>query len=56
LLTRHLVAIAREAGLTELTAEVLPDNTAMRRVFDKWGFRPIARRDPTTIHLALKLV
>src|SRR6478735_916492 len=33
LLMRHLIALAREAGLTQLSAEVLPENGAMRRVF-----------------------
>ncbi|UQD68834.1 GNAT family N-acetyltransferase [Bradyrhizobium japonicum] len=55
LLTRHLIAIAREAGLTELTAEVLPENTAMRHVFDKFGFKPATTREPGAIHMALKL-
>ncbi len=55
LLTRHLITLAREAGLTELIAEVLPENASMRRVFDKWGFKSAARRDPSTIHLVLKL-
>ncbi|WGD54680.1 GNAT family N-acetyltransferase [Bradyrhizobium sp. CB1650] len=55
MLARHLVALAREAGLNELTAEVLPENTAMRRVFDKLGFGPASTRDPQTIHLVLKL-
>jgi RimJ/RimL family protein N-acetyltransferase len=54
-LARHLVALAREAGLTELTAEMLSENAAMRRVFDKLGFRPAARQDPQTVHLVLKL-
>ncbi|OAF11859.1 GCN5 family acetyltransferase [Bradyrhizobium centrolobii] len=55
ILARHLIALAREAGLDELTAEVLPENAAMRRVFDKLGFRPTAKQDPQTIHLVLKL-
>ncbi|UQE03000.1 GNAT family N-acetyltransferase [Bradyrhizobium japonicum] len=55
LLTRHLIAIAREAGLTELTAEVLPENAAMLRVFDKFGFKPATIREPGVIHMALKL-
>ena len=53
---RHLIALARDAGLKELTAEVLPENTAMRRVFDKFGFRPAAKRDPQTVSLILKLI
>jgi RimJ/RimL family protein N-acetyltransferase len=55
ILMRHLVKFANEAGLQELTAEVLPENAAMRKVFEKFGFRPAARRDPQTLHLVLKL-
>ena len=55
LLLRHLVKIASAAGLNELTAEVLPENTAMKKVFEKFGFRPAPRRDPQTLHLVLKL-
>ena len=55
ILMRHLVAIAREAGLQELTAEVLPENAGMLKVFRKFGFEPAPRRDPQTVHLALKL-
>jgi len=40
---RHLVKIAAKAGLPELTAEVLPENTAMLTVFGKFGFEPAAR-------------
>ena len=55
-LMRHLAGIARDAGLTELTAEVLPENTAMRKVFSKFGFRPGPRPDPQIIHLVMHLV
>ncbi len=55
ILMRHLVKIAGEAGLQELTAEVLPENTAMRKVFGKFGFKPAARRDPQIVHLVLRL-
>jgi GNAT superfamily N-acetyltransferase len=55
LLMRHLIKIASAAGLNELTAEVLPENAAMLRVFGKFGFRPAPHRDPQTIHLVLKL-
>ena len=27
----------------------------MRKVFEKFGFKPAAHRDPQTIHLVLKL-
>jgi RimJ/RimL family protein N-acetyltransferase len=55
ILMRHLVTIARDSALTELTAEILPENTAMLKVFGKFGFRPAARRDPQAVHLELKL-
>ncbi|HYW64293.1 MAG TPA: GNAT family N-acetyltransferase [Bradyrhizobium sp.] len=55
LLMDHLDRIASNAGLQELTAEVLPENKAMRTVFGKFGFRPAAHRDPQTVHLVLRL-
>jgi RimJ/RimL family protein N-acetyltransferase len=56
MLLRHLVAIAREAGLEELTAEVLPENAAMLRVFGRFGFHVQAGGDPGVRHLVLQLV
>jgi GNAT superfamily N-acetyltransferase len=55
ILMRHLIHIARDSALGELTAEILPENAAMLKVFDKFGFRPAPRRDPQTVHLELKL-
>ena len=55
ILLRHLIEIGRNAGLQELTAEVLPENAAMLKVFGKFGFKPASRRDPQTVHLAMKL-
>lgn len=55
LLMRHLIKLASGAGLNELTAEVLPENAAMIKVFGKFGFRPAPHGDPKTIHLVLKL-
>jgi ribosomal protein S18 acetylase RimI-like enzyme len=55
ILMRHLVGIATDAGLKELTAEVLPENAAMIKVFGKFGFSPAPRRDPQILHLARKL-
>jgi RimJ/RimL family protein N-acetyltransferase len=54
-LMRHLAVLARDAGLEELTAEVLPQNTAMLKVFKKFGFRPGSKREPQVVHLALQL-
>lgn len=53
-LMRHLAIIAREAGLDHLTAQVLPENVAMLRVFKKSGFE-ITGRDPGVVYLALPL-
>lgn len=55
ILMRHLVKIARDSGLKELTAEVLPENAAMLGVFRKLGFHPAPSGDPKTIHLVLEL-
>ena len=55
ILMRHLLAIAREAGLKELTAEVLPENAAMLKVFSRFGFRAGSGSDPQVRHLTLQL-
>jgi RimJ/RimL family protein N-acetyltransferase len=55
LLMRHLAVIGRGAGLKELIAEVLPENSAMRKVFSRFGFQARRGRDPQIIHLALIL-
>ena len=54
-LMRHLTAIAREAGLHELVAEVLPENAAMLKVFEQSGLRVSKRREPGTVHVSLQL-
>lgn len=56
MLTRHLVGLARAAGLKQLVADVLPGNAAMRRVLEKFGFRPVRSADPQVVHLALPLI
>lgn len=55
LLMRHLAGIARQAGLKELIAEVLPENAAMRKVFSKFGFEARRGNDPQVVHLVLQL-
>ena len=55
-LMHHLVVIARAAGLQELTAEVLPDNVAMLKVFAKSGVRHNTRREAQVVHVALQLI
>ena len=55
LLMRHLVAIAREAGLEQLMADVLPENAAMLKVFSAFGFHVTKGSDPQVRHLVLQL-
>jgi RimJ/RimL family protein N-acetyltransferase len=55
LLTRHLVGLARAAGLKQLVADVLPENMAMRQVLGKFGFRIAPSDDPQVVHLTLPL-
>jgi RimJ/RimL family protein N-acetyltransferase len=54
-LMNHLAKLARGAGLKELVAEVLPENTGMLKIFNKFGFRRGPTGDPQVIHLALQL-
>jgi RimJ/RimL family protein N-acetyltransferase len=55
-LMRHLTAIARDAGLKELTAEVLPDNISMLKVFEKSGLRLSTQRESQVVHVTLQLL
>ena len=55
ILMRHLAVLARDAGLQELIAEVLPENTAMLKLFKKFGFRSGSKGSPQVIHLTLQL-
>jgi GNAT superfamily N-acetyltransferase len=54
-LLHHLATIARSAGLQELIAEVLPDNTPMLKVFEKGGFGLGMKREPGVVHVTLRL-
>ena len=54
-LMRHLIAIARDAGLEELIAEVLPDNNAMLKVFEKSGLKLNMTRSAGVTHVALQI-
>src|SRR5438552_16187692 len=55
ILMRHLLKIASEAGVEELTAEVLLENAVMIKVFGQFGVSLAPRRDPQTHHLVRKL-
>ena len=54
-LMRHLAVIAREAGLKELIAEVLPENTPMLKVLKNSGLRLSTKREPGVVHVTLQL-
>lgn len=54
-LLRHLIGIARGAGIGELIAQVLPDNTAMLKVFERSGAKYTAKRQSQTIYTKLEL-
>lgn len=54
-LMRHLIAMARQAGLKELIAVVLPDNTVMLRVFETSGLGISTRRESDAVHIVLQL-
>jgi RimJ/RimL family protein N-acetyltransferase len=54
-LMRHLAAIARESGLQELTAEVLPENTPMLKVFERSGIHHSTTVESGNIHIVLRL-
>jgi RimJ/RimL family protein N-acetyltransferase len=53
---RHLSALAREARLQDFVAEVLPENAAMLKVFEKSGLEMTTRNEGQTIHVVLRLV
>jgi GNAT superfamily N-acetyltransferase len=54
-LMRHLAGIARDAGLRELIADVLPENNAMLKVFSKSGSPITTKREYDVVHVALRL-
>jgi RimJ/RimL family protein N-acetyltransferase len=54
-LLRHLAVIARQAGLRELVAHVLPDNRAMLKVFEKSGLKYTPKREADSVYVKLGL-
>jgi GNAT superfamily N-acetyltransferase len=54
-LMRHLAAIGRGTGIQELTAEVLPDNIRMLKVFGSSGFPVSTKRESGVVHVAIRL-
>jgi GNAT superfamily N-acetyltransferase len=54
-LLRHLAILARDAGLKEFTAEVLPENIPMLKTFEKSGLKMSTKRKSGAVHVALQL-
>jgi GNAT superfamily N-acetyltransferase len=54
-LMRHLVILARAAGLSELIAEVLPENASMLKVFETCGLPIRTTHSPEAVHVVLRL-
>ena len=50
-----VIAMAREAGLRRLIAEVLPENTPMLKIFERCGLSISVARDPGVVHVTLDL-
>jgi RimJ/RimL family protein N-acetyltransferase len=55
-LMRDLSAIARQAGFSELIAEVLAGNAAMLKVFEKSGLEMSVNYEGPVVHVTLRLV
>ena len=53
-LMRRLAAIAREAGLKELVAEVLADNAPMLKVFEHSGLATAEKHEGPVVHVTLR--
>ena len=54
-LMRHLISIARAAGLRTLIAEVLSENTPMLQLFKTGGLEFSTRREGQVIHVTMWL-
>jgi GNAT superfamily N-acetyltransferase len=51
----HLAIVAREAGLDELIAEVLPENKSMLRLFQRSGLPVSVVAEPEVVHVTMQL-
>jgi GNAT superfamily N-acetyltransferase len=56
LLMSHLTLVARDAGLKEFVAEVLPGNAEMLRVFSKSRLKFSTKRDAGSVSVRLQLL
>jgi RimJ/RimL family protein N-acetyltransferase len=55
MLLRHLTAIARNAGVKEITAEILPENRPMLKVFENSGLDFTKTHESGVVHMVLRL-
>jgi acyl-CoA synthetase (NDP forming)/GNAT superfamily N-acetyltransferase len=55
LLLEHLVSLARARQLDALTAETLPENTGMLRVFSEAGLPVVSKREDGTVSITIPL-
>lgn len=55
LLMHHLLTLARAAGLDTLVAEVLPENAAMLKIFQRSGLEPQTKRDGGVVHVRMRI-
>lgn len=55
ILLRHLIGVARSAGLDTLIAEVLTENMAMRKVFERSGLPVQTTQDSEVVHITMQL-
>jgi RimJ/RimL family protein N-acetyltransferase len=55
LLMGHLANLARQAGIKELIAEVLAENIAMLKVFEKSGLGLTTKQQAGVVHVDLQL-
>jgi RimJ/RimL family protein N-acetyltransferase len=55
LLMHHLLALARDAGLRTLVAEVLPGNAGMLKVFAKSGLDVKTTRQADVVHVVMAI-
>jgi GNAT superfamily N-acetyltransferase len=52
----HIAAIARDAGVKKMIADVLSENFSMLRVFERSGLQRSTRREAGVVHVVLGLV
>jgi len=54
-LFKHLAAIARDSGITQFEAEVLPSNEAMFKVFARSGIPVTRKATGGSVHVLMEL-